>query len=143
MWKWFDYTSYGPKEDQEKNKDFDPEDEDENDQKTLSVKCLIVLDGGESQIPMDVPANELDTLFDVFEFTQKAIHSGENPLSVKKIERSRNCYWYDTVVFGRGVVIGFDKEKNQCIDYDPTTVYLPTAVPTMEERRRKRVNFKK
>ena len=128
MWSWFNYSKY------EKNVEPDQT-------PPLVIKCLIVLDNGESQIPMDVPANELDTLFDVFDFTQKAIHSGENPLSVKKIENSRNCYWYDTVVFGRGVVIGFDKEKNQCIDYDPTTVYLPSA--PIEERRRKRVNFKK
>lgn len=130
MWKWFDYTSYG-----------NVKEEEEEEPNVLSIKCLVILDNGESQIPMDVPANELDTLFDVFEFTQKAIHSGENPLSVKKIEKSRNCYWYDTVVFGRGVVIGFDKERNTCIDYDPSTVYLPSA--PVDERRKKRVTFKK
>ena len=95
---------------------------------------------------MDVPAQELKTLFDVFDFTQKAISSGENPISVKKCEKSRNCFWYDTVIPTRGVVVGFDPKTNQCIDYDPNTipdVKPKKVITTRGASSKKKVKFEK
>lgn len=131
MWRWLPFQEVPEPQEEEEEEEEIPD----------SIKCLIILDQGESQIPMDVPAKELQTLFDVFEFTEKAIHSGENPLSLKKIQNSRNVYIFDTVIPGRGVMIGFDNKANKCVDYDSKTVYLPSQklVPILKNK--KRVNF--
>ena len=142
MWSWF----YDNKEKtlvQENKLDVGSSSSSEEQQPSV-VKCLLILDNGESQVPMDVPAQELKTLFDVFDFTQKAISSGENPISVKKCEKSRNCFWYDTVIPTRGVVVGFDPKTNQCMDYDPNTV--PDVKPkkvTTRGSSNKKVKFEK
>ena len=141
MWSWF----YDEKEEQIK---FDSNSSSETPVVVLEevIKCLLILDNGESQIPMDVPAQEFGTLFDVFDFTQKAISSGENPISIKKCEKSRNCFWYDTIVPTRGVVVGFDPKTNKCIDYDPNTVpdvKQQKKVVTSRGSTRKKVKFEK
>lgn len=136
MWRWLPFQ-----QEEEQHNVEQEEDEDEEKELPDSIKCLIILDQGESQIPMDVPTKEMQTLFDVFEFTEKAIHSGENPLSLKKIQNSRNVYIFDTVVHGRGVMIGFDNKANKCVDFDPKTVYLPSQKLVSILKNKKRITF--
>ncbi len=145
MWSWF-YDEKTPVTRENEPPNLKLGGSSEEEKQPSVVKWLLILDNGESQVPMDVPAQELKTLFDVFDFTQKAISSGENPISVKKCEKSRNCFWYDTVIPTRGVVVGFDPKTNQCIDYDPNTV--PDVKPkkvtsTRGGSSKKKVKFEK